>query len=241
MALKKTRRGLKYVEENEVVTEKECTKCRELLPINSFSKLKLGTFGIQYACKTCVSLEKRSWPSSNPGYRRDLRKHRTQEQIENERETNRKYRKSKVEEYREYRKRWSTKNPDRVLIMTHNKRARDLGLVADFTYDNFLSLESKFGECMLTGSKDYQIDHFIPINTNSAGTTLGNIILLDSKLNYSKGHKNPFEWFEDNKERLNLDPNKFTEIVSYLADLNGMTCDEYVAYVYKCFDEEVSE
>ncbi|UKS30223.1 hypothetical protein LOZ80_15285 [Paenibacillus sp. HWE-109] len=75
-------------------------------------------------------------------------------------------------------------------------------------------------------------DHFIAIATGHGGTYLGNIIPLSQSVNCSKNDANPFEWI---RTRTDIDANRFADVVAYLADLNGLTFDEYRQFVDWCY------
>src|SRR5690606_5885857 len=103
-----------------------------------------------------------------------------------------------------------------------------------FTLEEYYELMERFGgRCALTGSEDVHLDHFIPVHTGLGVTAVRNLIPLDARLNTSKGGQNPFEWINGQDSDIQT---KFSEIVNYLAKLNGFTRDEYEAHVYNCFD-----
>lgn len=61
------------------------------------------------------------------------------------------------------------------------------------------------------------------------------MILLSSNLNLSKGHRNPFEWAETLSEEYQ---ENFNKVVEYLAELNGLTVEEYREFVFWCFENK---
>jgi len=71
------------------------------------------------------------------------------------------------------------------------------------------------------------------MSTGHGGTYEGNLILLDQDLNLSKSTSNPFIWAEtlpsEQKEM-------FDKVVQYLAEINGLTIDEYREFVFWCFE-----
>lgn len=92
------------------------------------------------------------------------------------------------------------------------------------------------GRCPLTDSSiDVHDDHFIPIKTGHGGTSLGNMNPLLSSLNMSKSDANPFEWFEANRQRFELDQSRFDSLVAKLAEQNGLTPEEFREYTDWCF------
>lgn len=84
--------------------------------------------------------------------------------------------------------------------------------------------------------KDYEhLDHFIPIYVGHGGTSKGNIVPMCSRCNLTKQAKNPFEWVktlgEEQRKNFNI-------VVEYLAELNGLTVDEYREFVFWCFENK---
>jgi hypothetical protein len=67
------------------------------------------------------------------------------------------------------------------------------------------------------------------------------MIPLRSDLNLSKSDGNLFEWFERNKERFNLAQSHFDRLIEWLARVNGMTTDDYRAFVNECFENKRKE
>jgi hypothetical protein len=132
---------------------------------------------------------------------------------------------------------WELTNPDRIIVKSHRRRARKLSLPSEWSVDDQRQTLEVFGGCALTGDKDIQWDHVIPIASEHGGTIPANMIPLRKDLNASKSSRNVFEWFEADCDRFNLDPEKFNQMVLYLAGLNGMTTEEYRNYVYKCFEK----
>jgi len=59
---------------------------------------------------------------------------------------------------------------------------------------------------------------------------------LASWLNGNKNAANPFEWFEANRQRFDLDPTRFDALVWRLASQNGLTPGEFRSFTYWCFD-----
>lgn len=93
-----------------------------------------------------------------------------------------------------------------------------------------------FGDCCaLTGKESVHYDHFIPIGTGHMGTVLGNMYPLYVTLNRSKSDANPFDWFEENRQRFELDQSRFDLLVAKLAEQNGLTPEEFREYTDWCF------
>jgi hypothetical protein len=133
-------------------------------------------------------------------------------------------------------------NPEKAVLRQNRRRARRKSLPNDFTNDQMAKTLELFGGCALTGEvSDLHWDHVIPLAINMGGTTFGNMIPLRSDLNTSKSDANIFEWFERNKERFNLDQERFDRLINWLASVNGMTTAEYRSFVDECFDNRRKE
>jgi hypothetical protein len=133
-----------------------------------------------------------------------------------------------------YRK-WKSDNPKRVILKRQRRRARQKALLDDFTAIQMKSTFDDFNGCALTGeSGEIHWDHVIPISIGHGGTTYGNMVPLRPDLNLSKQNANIFEWFEANRQRFNLEQERFDRLIEWLGKANGMTVEEYRAYVYEC-------
>ncbi|WP_427050446.1 hypothetical protein [Paenibacillus sp. TC-CSREp1] len=92
------------------------------------------------------------------------------------------------------------------------------------------------GTCDLTDELECDDDHFIPVATGHCGTYLGNMRPLASWLNANKSAANPYEWFEANRQRFDLDQSRFDALVWRLAAQNGLTPEEFRKFTYWCFE-----
>ncbi len=172
-------------------------------------------------------------------------------------ETNRKWRKDNKERITEKDRRYYIKNretilersaknyrnyyPENLNIFRLNgarRRARLHQLPDDLTHKQKARIIDHFrGACALSGDTgDSHLDHVIPISIGHGGTIYENMIPLRSDLNISKGARNLFDWFADNRERFGLEQRKFDELIEYLANINDMTTQEYEEYVRWCHD-----
>jgi len=168
-----------------------------------------------------------------------MRKYR-QENKERTAEYNRKYRQENKERIREYQRKHSQENPHVEVIIRQRRRARKNLLPDTLTKDQLEEITDRFhGGCALTGCTDgTHLDHVIPIAIGHGGTTRQNMIPLRADLNNSKYARCIFDWFYDVKDHFNLPQTKFDELIEYLADINGMTADEYEDYVRGCHDNQ---
>jgi hypothetical protein len=164
-----------------------------------------------------------------------LEKHR-EENREKISEYMAKYRKENKSKIYEREVKYRKENPDKNFIKAHRRLARKLALPDDLTSEQKVAISIRFNDaCALTGdSESVHFDHVIPLASGHGGTIYGNMIPLRADLNYSKNDSNIFEWFDINKNRLNLPQERFDTLIAYLAEINGMTVNEYCDYVYWC-------
>lgn len=211
-----TREGfVYYVNEIGEVVSRECSKCSDIKDIKHFSKKPGGKFGRRAYCKTCRS---------------DYYKANKEKAIKLALEW---YYKHKDIDDRMIK-------PNKSYVGQGGGRLRSERLKAlpnTLTVDELEEIMNKFNGCALTGdSSNIHMDHVIPIATEKGGTVKENIIPLRADLNMSKGSKNIFEWFEENADKYSLSRKSFEELINYLADINGMSVEEYRAYVYECHE-----
>jgi len=130
------------------------------------------------------------------------------------------------------------KNIDKYRAARLRRKARVRMLEHKFTDSDRNKILSDFNNsCCLSGkSEDIHMDHVLPLS-RGGGTVVGNIIPLAGELNLSKNDRNLFTWFEDNEERLNLNRDKFNELIKYLAEKNNLTVEEYVIVYNKKYEE----
>lgn len=257
---KRNRKGTVYFEEKGEIIAKTCAKCNEVKTLDNYTKHKAGLGGRESSCKSCRAgyyTENRTEflkrYENNKEHYLELMRVRYEENQESYKEYRRKYyaeNKADISErYREYCKdkreyltelsrNWRRNNPEKEMLITERRRARKKSLPDDFTEEQMLNTFGYFGGCVLTGATtDIHWDHVIPLATGRVGTTFGNMIPLRSELNMSKSDTNIFEWFAVNKVRFNLSQSKFDRLIAWLSEVNGMSTEEYRAYVYRCFDD----
>jgi len=124
-----------------------------------------------------------------------------------------------IEKRKRYKQAWMSNNPDKVAEYSHKRRAKKLKLPNDLTSEVVTSIMEHFDHsCVLTGDKEnLHLDHVIPLNIEEGGHVYWNVVPLRADLNMSKGHKNLFTWFYANKERFNLEQERFDDLIKYLA------------------------
>lgn len=213
---------------------KTCTRCGEVKPLDQYGVQKNVKDGRKSRCRACLSALSREYNASNPDKRRASERSWRERNPQRVKETARKSRDKHADGYRERLRKWKDGNRSRVNASHQRRRALKLQLRNDLTEKQRFILDTVFGGCALTGVKeDVHLDHFIALDTGHGGTWAGNIIPLSGHLNLSKGAKNPFEWV---KERGDIDLVRFWFVVDVLAAVNGLTREEYVLYVYCCYE-----
>lgn len=129
------------------------------------------------------------------------------------------------------------RNEDVVRSAANRRRTLLLSLPTNWGRTNRIAMRlDGGGTCDLTDDIECDDDHFIPIATGHCGTYLGNMRPLASWLNGNKNATNPFEWFEANRQRFELDQSRFDTLVWRLASQNGLTPEEFRRFTYWCFD-----
>ncbi|PFQ72453.1 hypothetical protein COK15_28360 [Bacillus cereus] len=133
----------------------------------------------------------------------------------------------------EQKKRYRQENKHVSVVANQRRRARKRQLPDTLTVEQSKELLQR--GCALTGSQDdIHRDHFIPLSWGYGGTVIENMIPLRGDLNISKKDANPFEWIKRKDIREQIDIDRWNATVKYLAELNGMTAQEYEEYVYWC-------
>lgn len=193
-----------------------------------------------HANKEKANKYSREWAKKNQKRKQDNNKKWYEENRQHCNVKSREWHENNKARSRELNKIWRERNPDKKLINEHRRLARKRSLPDDFTLEQMVITFEFFGRgCALTGEKsDIQWDHLIPLSCGYGGTTFGNMIPLKSDLNFSKNGSNFFEWFDRNQSRFNLSIEKFLKTIDYIADINGMTREEYHNFLNTCFENK---
>ncbi len=129
------------------------------------------------------------------------------------------------------------RNIDAVRSAANRRRTLLLSLPTNWERSHRLAMRlDGGGTCDLTDELECDDDHFIPVATGHCGTYLGNMRPLASWLNANKSAANPYEWFEANRQRFDLDQSRFDALVWRLAAQNGLTPEEFRKFTYWCFE-----
>jgi hypothetical protein len=221
-----------YENDDGEIIAKRCSKCEEIKLLDSFALSKKGLGGRRHECCVCKAAYRKITREQDAETSRKWREENKEHKLNSDREWRDKNREKRAEADRK----WYQSNPDKVVLKEQRRRARKAMLPDDFTVKQMFETMSIFGNgCALTNQEDeIQWDHVIPLATGHGGTTFGNMIPLCAGLNKSKSDANIFEWFESNKKRKKLSRKRFDRLIKWLAEVNGMTVEEYRAYVYEC-------
>lgn len=152
-----------------MITEKQCTKCKETKPVEEFSKRSKSKDGFGYTCKECDKA------SAKASYERRKEKIKSREYYEKNKDAHRARVKKNYEEnkdrYREHHKKYREQNPE-VQRRASQKRQEQLSKVKREKYarQDVIDRDSINGVpyCQICKQpimdiNDVQVDHIIPI------------------------------------------------------------------------------
>ncbi|WP_427050384.1 hypothetical protein [Paenibacillus sp. TC-CSREp1] len=220
-----------------MVEGKACKLCGEFKTFDQYGVQKNVKDGRKSRCKTCLAELSRKYNTDNPDKRRNAERNWRESNPDKVRDMAKRSRTKHADSYRERLRRWKTDNKERVAVNHQRRRAMKRSLRDDYTDRQRVIILEVFDGCALSGSRDnVHLDHFIALDTGHGGTWCGNMIPLKETLNLSKGAKNPFEWV---KGRTDIDLTRFWLAVDILAAVNEMTREEYVLYVYFCYENPI--
>jgi hypothetical protein len=243
------RKGTKYYTDSScAIITKECNRCNQVKELSEFTVAKKGLGGRDSRCRSCRAeyhINNREYINARVKKWADVNKDRVKEykheyqQINKERLNKRsqEYYQNNKERKSDMTKIYYTKNRDQFLLRVKRRRAREKFLPDTLTKAQMEQILGYFGGCVFTKEiDDIHWDHVIPLSVGHEGTSYGNMIPLRSDLNISKNNSNIFEWFEANRQRLNLRRDNLDSLVVWLADANGVSVNEYKDYVYWCHE-----
>ncbi|ULT58705.1 hypothetical protein L1999_09325 [Neobacillus drentensis] len=245
-----TERGRRKLTDNQGNIYLDCTKCKKIKADKDFRDRK-GFIGNKDShCILCCIEKGRTFRKENEEHYKEynrqyreenkdclncLAKVRYYKNWNHIRNKQREYRKKDPERYREHSRNWARENSEYQVQLTRKRRAKIRRLPFDLTTEQRDQLLA--GGCCLTGDKEnIHLDHVIPLNIGHGGTTHGNMIALRGDLNNSKVDNNIFEWAKFKHKQFNFTMERFNEIMTEIAERNGLSLEEYKKYVYWCFD-----
>jgi hypothetical protein len=191
------------------VPHKQCSMCEEVKPLSDFRLVNKSKGYRNGRCVPCDRLYQSQWQKKvNYGAQR------------------------------RYNERTRAKYIETVKFANHKRRARGTTLATlpdSLSVTEWREIREHFdNKCAISGSENIAIEHFIPLSWGHGGTILGNVYPLDSDLNLSKSDKNPFEWAAEQ----DIDLDAWKRLVAFLAVQNGLSVDDFKAFVYWCEDNK---
>ncbi|MDQ0168695.1 hypothetical protein [Paenibacillus tundrae] len=200
---------LEEIAVNGVTTmAKRCSDCGELKQLSNYTPSDSGKGGVMSYCKVCGSIRAARWREENQDRKKAVDGH------------------------------WKRENKERVQAHAHKRKSRVKELPDTLTSRGWFDVLFMFDKrCALTSVLyGVTMEHWIPFNAGHGGNVPGNVYPLINALNTSMGTSNPFEWFEANRQRFELDQSRFDALVGKLASQNGLTPEEFRRFTYWCFD-----
>ena len=198
----------------EIVTEKRCSKCEEIRPIEAFPK-------IGAKCKACLRAYQNEWESRHPEKRKAYQRKSDTKRAEKKREQRRERTASNPEKYRNATKKWRRENPEKVKetsrlwrernkdkvseynrrqrlkfpektrLNNEKRRAREKGATGTITAKEWGALLERYGhKCLRCGQAGVKLtlDHVLPL-AMGGNHTINNAQCLCSTCNSIKGAK----------------------------------------------------
>jgi 5-methylcytosine-specific restriction endonuclease McrA len=134
----------------------------------------------------------------------------------------------------EYQRNWRKENPEKARIrdIAAQKRRRSKineGVINLSVEDWEATLRNFNNACAVCAATvNIQMDHFIPVATGNGDTSITNVIPLCAGHNINKRDKHPLNWL---RYESGASVEAVERIITYLAKLNGMSPQDYEAYV----------
>ena len=176
---------------NSYMSEKQCTDCKIVKPLEDFRNQERGKFGKRSKCKKCEYLKYKEYYSSKPEARRDIEKRYRQRSPEVFARRDKKYYEANKEKMLEQNKAWKAENPERHAELNRRKervrRARKFENGIE-PYTEARLLETYGTACHLCGN---EIDLTAPRQVGALGWELG--LHVDHLLPLSKGGADKLE------------------------------------------------
>ncbi|CDN42008.1 hypothetical protein [Paenibacillus sp. P22] len=215
----------------EEVEGKKCTECGVEKALTEYHEQTMGLGGRRSKCRECLVNHLRNYRGENTLKVRESQRSRYEKNSERERERSRNYRRENSEKRRESCLKYYESNPNVYSAARQRYRAMKRALPSVWNDED----AAQMTECSLTKStEDVHADHVIPLASGHGGTYAGNMAPLIKVLNISKKDAHASVWFEANRQRFNLDPERFDAMFDEKAQQNGLTPQEYRDYYDWC-------
>lgn len=168
-----------------ILTQKKCSKCGEVKPLEEFNKHSRSADGVQAHCRECMkeanrkwyaaNFEKKriyiqEWQKANPEKMRARQRKYWAANVEVCRERGRKWREANPEKQRELSRRWRDANPEKS-----RELARSTGKKNQTA--NYANLREMFGSACLDCEREYPMPifhyHHLDPSTKTEGLNIG--------------------------------------------------------------------
>ena len=237
---------------------KKCKKCGEVKPLDEFYKYKRMKDGHFNKCKECCLKDQQEYEQSDKG-KKVKQKYNQSDKGKKAQQKYRQSDKGKkaLQEYRQSDKgkktqqkalqkyfqsdkgkktiqeyRQSDKGKEVKKAHQANRRAMKSALPHSNSSDEWLEVVQKYdNKCPVTGSDEFDFEHFMSLNWGHGGSLKNNIYPLEHSLNIRKSTKNPFKWI---KELTPQQQDKYRKVIHNLAEENGLTYKEFEQFVNWC-------
>ncbi|MBG9595669.1 hypothetical protein ABE17_01790 [Bacillus mycoides] len=118
-------------------------------------------------------------------------------------------------------------------IRNFNERAIEKGLEGNFTIEQYNELVNfAGGRCMITNEvltpETTQLDHVVSLNKLVVGSTASNVWVVHKRVNELKWIYSLAEYLTSEHGTDNVDKERLTQSINYLADKAGITPNEYI-------------
>lgn len=127
----------------EQVTEKRCSKCGEVKPLEMFSNSVKGKYGHKSNCKHCDRVRDQERYVENHERLKAASAKWRKENLEKARGYAAKWRKENRERVNAYAAKWDAKNPEKVKAMSANWRKKGRDVLSDSYVSNSLGIALK--------------------------------------------------------------------------------------------------
>lgn len=116
-----------------LVEVKECTKCKNVLPLDEYHNDQTKKSGKQAMCKACKNQKNREYQQANRERIRKRRKQYEKENVERIREVKRKYREENKEWLRELTRKWKEENKEYVRQYNQNYQRENAEYIRQYS------------------------------------------------------------------------------------------------------------
>ena len=184
------------------VPTKKCSKCKQLLPVSSFSKLSSASDGLKYRCRQCVKIDKAEFRKKNPdrvkGYIATWIQRNPEKAAEGNRRRALRWNENNRPKIKEKTKKWADENPG--LRGFYGAQRREASVIQTIAMSEYQIAEIKsiyararlISEC--TGIP-HHVDHVIPLKAkNCSGLHVPwNLQIITARENVRKRNRMPCE------------------------------------------------